>query len=102
MLLLECPNILYKLLIELFIKHLILQECQRLIRVVNKTLKKIVYIQHEHGHNEALLLDEKFDNPAFLSDESTEKIREESQYLKSYEMQINNYIKRRSNVKKEV
>lgn len=89
-------------MIELFIRHLILQECQRLIRVVNKTLEKIVYIQHEHGHNEALLLDEKFDNPAFLSDKSTEKIREESQYLKSYEMHINNYIKRRSNVKKEV
>lgn len=76
-------------------------ECQRLVQVVNATLKKIVFIQHEHGHIEALPLDKRFDNPAFLSDESTEKIREESQYLKSYEMQIINYFKRGSNVKKE-
>lgn len=86
---------------EIFIKHLILQECQRLVQVVNAILKKIVFIQHEHGHIEALPLDKRFDNPAFLSDESTEKIREESQYLKSYEMQIINYFKRGSNVKKE-
>lgn len=86
---------------EIFIKHLILQECQRLVQVVNATLKKIVFIQHEHGHIEALPLDKRFDNPAFLSDESTEKIREESQYLKSYEMKIINYFKRGSNVKKE-
>lgn len=86
---------------EIFIKHLILQECQRLVQVVNATLEKIVFIQHEHGHIEALLLDKRFDNPAFLSDESTEKIREESQYLKSYEMKIINYFKRGSNVKKE-
>lgn len=86
---------------EIFIKHLILQECKRLVQVVNATLKKTVFIQHEHGHIEALPLDERFDNPAFLSDESTEKIREESQYLKSYEMQIINYFKRGSNVKKE-
>lgn len=86
---------------EIFIKHLILQECQRLVQVVNATLKKTVFIQHEHGHIEALPLDERFDNPSFLSDESTEKIREESQYLKSYEMQIINYFKRGSNVKKE-
>lgn len=78
------------------------QECQRWVQLVNDTLEKLVLIQHEHGHNEALPLDERFDNPAFLSDEPNEKIREESQYLKSYEMEIKNYIKRGSNVKKEV
>lgn len=86
---------------EIFIKHLILQECRRLVRVVNDTLEKIVFIQHEHGHNEVTLLDERFDNSAFLSDASTEKIREESQYLKSCEEQMINYFKREKNVKKE-
>lgn len=85
-----------------FIKDLILQECQRWVQVVNDTLEKIVFIQHEHGHNEVTRLDERFDNLAFLSDASTEKIREESQYLKSYEEQIINYFKRERNVKKEV
>ncbi|XP_052690834.1 uncharacterized protein LOC128168734 [Crassostrea angulata] len=78
-----------------------IQECQRWVQVVNDTLEKLVFIQHEHGHNKALLLDERFDNPAFLSDESSEKIREESQYLKSYETQMINYFKRGSDVKKE-
>lgn len=78
-----------------------IQECQRLVQVINDTLEKLVFIQHEHGHIEALLLDKRFDNPAFLSDESSEKIREESQYLKSYEEEINSYFKRGSNVKKE-
>lgn len=85
---------------KIFIKHLILQECQRLVQVFNDTLTKIVFIQHEHGHNEVTRLDERFDNLAF--DASTEKIREESQYLKSYEEQIINYFKRERNVKKEV
>lgn len=92
---------IYKLLINTFIKDFILQECQRLVQVINDTLEKLVFIQHEHGHIEALLLDKRFDNPAFLSDESSEKIREESQYLKSYEEEINSYFKRGSNVKKE-
>lgn len=87
---------------KIFIKHLILQECQILVQVFNDTLTKIVFIQHEHGHNEVTRLDERFDNPAFLSDESSQKIREESQYLKSYETQMINYFKRRSNVKKEI
>lgn len=78
------------------------EECQRLVQVFNDTLTKIVFIQHEHGHNEVTRLDERFDNLAFLSDASTEKIREESQYLKSYEEQIINYFKRERNVKKEV
>lgn len=69
--------------------------------VINDTLVKIVFNHHEHGHNEVTLLDERFDNSAFLSDASTEKIREESQYLKSYEEQMINFFKREKNVKKE-
>lgn len=72
-----------------------------MVQVVNDTLEKIVFIHHEYCHNEASPLDKRFDNPAFLSDEPIEKIRAESEYLKSYEMQIINYFKRGSNVKKE-
>uniref|UniRef100_A0A8W8JGS9 Uncharacterized protein n=1 Tax=Magallana gigas TaxID=29159 RepID=A0A8W8JGS9_MAGGI len=79
-----------------------IQECQRLVQDVNDTLENLVFIQLEHGHNKALLLDKRFDIPALLSEESNEKIREESQYLKSCETQMINYFKRGSNVRKEV
>lgn len=73
-----------------------------MVQDVNDTLENLVFIQLEHGHNKALLLDKRFDIPALLSEESNEKIREESQYLKSCETQMINYFKRGSNVRKEV
>lgn len=88
-------------MLKTFIKDFILQECQGLVQDINDRLENLAFIQDEFGHIKELLLDKRFDSPAFLSNESIEKIREESQNLKSHETEIINYFKRGSNVKKE-
>lgn len=74
------------------------QECQRLIETINEYLARIAFFHNENSQVVTPAIDERYNNPLLLFNESNEKLNKESEYLRSF---IMNYFKRSRNITTE-
>lgn len=73
------------------------QECQMLLGTINDVLARIAILQHEVSREIVPTIDDHYNDPSFLSNETNEKIREEYKLLKS----IEDYLKKEHTVTRE-
>ena len=65
------------------------QECQRLLRIMNEAIERIVLslgVEEMDNPNGEDVLHQIYTNPAYLENESNEKIREEAEKLNALDM----------------
>lgn len=77
--------------------HHNLQECQMLLGIINDVLERIAILQNQLSREIVPTIDDNYNDPSFLSNETNKKIREEYKLLKS----IEDYFKKEHTVTRE-